>query len=253
MLFTLLVSLFISLALNALFLLIAYKLKTDKFTDITYALTFIIITVFAFVRSNHKATFYTGSLLVIIWSIRLGSFLLYRVVKKGKDKRFDGMRENLYRFAKFWIGQALVSWMLMIPVILSSSENKSFRYFSIIGILIWTVGLIVESTADYQKYEFRRTEENNNKWIDSGLWKFSRHPNYFGEILVWIGIYIYVFPVLTLSYKLVGLISPLLIFIILRYGSGIPILEKSADQKWGNNTSYNSYKKKTNLLIPFPR
>lgn len=251
MLKTIFYALAISLILNSIFFAIAYRLKTDKFTDITYSLSFIFIAIYIYSRSSHKTFETIGTLLILIWAVRLGGFLLYRVFKNGRDKRFDGMRESFTRFAKFWLGQAIVAWALMIPLILSFSGSKSYTGYSIIGIIVWLLGLVIESAADFQKYNFRLNAKNKDKWIESGVWRYSRHPNYFGEILIWIGIYIYTFPALTATARIVGLISPLLIFILLRYGSGIPILEKSADKKWGNNPNYIEYKRKTNLLIPF--
>ena len=124
MISTLLLALVISLILNGIFFVIAYRLKTDKFTDITYSLSFIIIALFAYSRSSHKSFETIGTALVLIWALRLGGFLLYRVIKNGKDKRFDGMRESFIRFAKFWLGQAIVAWALMIPAILAFSGSK---------------------------------------------------------------------------------------------------------------------------------
>lgn len=248
---TLLIALAISLALNIIFFSLAYRLKTDKFTDITYSLTFIAIALFSLSQSSHNNIETIGVILVIIWGLRLGGFLLYRVIKKGKDKRFDGVREDFGRFAKFWVNQGLVAWVLMIPLVLAASKHSHFSYLSVLGIIIWGFGLVIESAADFQKYAFRLTPSNRNKWISSGVWKYSRHPNYFGEMLIWAGLYVYVLQSLSLVSKIIGLISPVAIIVLLRYGSGVPILEKEADKKWGKDPDYVSYKKKTNLLIPF--
>ena len=251
MLSTLLLALVISLILNGIFFAIAYRLKTDKFTDITYSLSFIIIALFAYSRSSHRSFETIGTILVLIWAIRLGGFLLYRVIKNGKDRRFDGMRESFIKFAKFWLGQAVVAWVLMVPAILAFSGNKDLSAICIVGVVIWLIGLIFESLADFQKYKFRLDQKNKDKWIESGVWSLSRHPNYFGEILIWVGVYLYAFPALGPVARILCLISPVLIIVLLRYGSGIPILEKSADKKWGDNPKYIEYKRRTNLLIPF--
>ncbi len=247
---TLLLALVISLTLNGIFFAIAYRLKTDKLTDITYSLSFIFIGLFAYSRSSHKSFETIGTALILIWSLRLGGFLLYRVIKNGKDRRFDGMRESFTRFAKFWVGQAVVAWVLMVPAILAFSGSKDLSVISIVGVIIWLIGLIFESMADFQKYKFRLEPKNKDKWIGSGVWSLSRHPNYFGEMLIWVGVYLYTFPVLNSMVRVLCLISPVLIIVLLRYGSGIPILEKSADKRWGDNTKYIEYKRKTNLLIP---
>lgn len=251
MLKILLVTLILSLVLNLIFFIFAFKNKTDKFTDITYSMSFILITLIVYYHSNRNVFSVLATFMVLIWAIRLGGFLLYRVVKNGKDNRFDVMRENFFSFAKFWMGQAIVAWALMIPIIILSSSTKNFSLFSILGIIIWLIGLIIESLADFQKYIFRLNPKNKNKWINSGLWRYSRHPNYFGEILVWVGIYIFSLPALSILGKAVALISSLLIILLLRYVSGVPLLEKSGDKKWGNNPDYIKYKKATNLIIPF--
>ena len=175
-------TLLISLLINALFFVIAFKLQTDKFTDITYSLSFIFIAFFIYSFSNKKGFQTIGIMLVIIWALRLGGFLLYRVVRNGRDSRFDGMRESFSRFAKFWLNQAIVAWALMIPASIAFSTNKSssLNYIALLGVIVWIIGLIIESTADIQKFNFRLDPNNVNKWIDTGIWRYSRHPNYFG-------------------------------------------------------------------------
>ena len=109
----------------------------------------------------------------------------------------------------------------------------------------------MESIADHQKYRFRDDPKNKNKWITHGLWQYSRHPNYFGEILVWTGIYLFAFPHLPYNHRLLGIISPLYIFCLLYFVSGVPMLERSANKRWGKDPAYQAYKKKTKVLIPF--
>lgn len=243
-------TLIISLFLNAIFFAIAYKLQSDKFTDLTYSITFIFISIFDYYHSESNAFATVGVLLIVIWALRLGGFLLYRVIKNGKDSRFDVIRNNFTNFGKFWLGQAIVAWILMIPISISINDSKNFNALSYAGILVWALGLIIETTADYQKLLFNLDNKNKNMWISTGIWRNARHPNYFGEMLVWVGIYIYTVPVLNLSAKFIGLLSPVLIIALLRFGSGVPILEKIADKKWGNNRKYKEYKQRTNLLFP---
>ncbi len=121
-----------------------------------------------------------------------------------------------------------------------------------VSLFEWTVGLIIETIADVQKIQFKNNPANKGKWIESGIWRYSRHPNYFGEIVVWIGVYIVAATSLPFVQAAIGLISPLFIIVLLLFVSGIPILEKSADKRWGNDPAYKKYKKRTSLLIPLP-
>lgn len=246
-------SLVLALIINGAMFLVAFRLKSDKLTDASYALTFIALAIFDFTYSSHNPYSIIGLLLVILWAIRIGSFLLYRVIRSGSDKRFDNMREHFWKFGRFWLGQAITIWVLMIPVALALSAKPSWHGLAIAGTIIWLIGFATESLADQQKYHFTHNPAHKNHWIDCGLWRYSRHPNYLGEILVWVGIYIYALPNLNLIGKLVSLVSPLLIVILLMFISGIPVLEKSADKHWGNDPAYRDYKRRTSLLLLLPR
>jgi steroid 5-alpha reductase family enzyme len=254
MLLTLLVSLGLSIVINKVMFLFAYFLKSDKLTDASYAISFITLAIFDYIRSPHNQYDLILLILVSVWAIRIGSFLLYRVMKVGKDRRFDGMRENFFRFAKFWFGQAVTVWVLMLPfALLKRDGNPSLRGFAFAGLLIWLAGIIIEGFSDIQKYRFHSNPKNKQKWIDEGLWHYSRHPNYYGEILVWIGLYLSAFVYLSNADRAITLISPLFITILLCFVSGIPILEKSAEKKWGKSKDYQEYKESTSLLIIAPK
>jgi steroid 5-alpha reductase family enzyme len=233
--------------------LIAFKLKSDKLTDISYAVSFVaIIAVYLFDRAFDNSYPLILSWMVLVWSIRIGGFLLMRVMKKGKDSRFDGLRDSFKRFGRFWISQAITVWILMIPVLLTANYGGDISRLSMVGFGVWIIGLLIESVADAQKWSFSQNFNNKNKWIHTGIWKYSRHPNYFGEIVVWIGVYLFTYPALVGSDKLVGLASPIFITLLLLFASGVPVLEKSADKRWGDLPEYRHYKKRTSLLIPLP-
>ena len=232
--------------------LVAFKLRSDKLTDASYALSFVVLTVLAFIQSSKSAYATIAILLVCLWALRTGSFLLYRVLHTGRDKRFDDVREKFWLFGRFWLGQAITVWILMIPTTIALSHAKPWSAISVLGIIIWLVGFGIESIADLQKYRFTHNPLYKDHWIDSGVWHYSRHPNYFGEILVWIGIYTYDLPNLSLVGKVVGALSPLLITVLLLFISGIPILEKGADKRWGDRQAYRDYKCRTSLIIPLP-
>jgi steroid 5-alpha reductase family enzyme len=251
----LLLSLGISLLINLAMFLVAFWLCSDKLTDISYAVSFIVLVGVAFAQGPNSYCLYDYLLtaLVTVWGVRIGGFLLYRVMKKGKDGRFDGVREHFSRFGTFWLGQAFTVWLLMLPVSLALQQQAKFGVLTYGGVLIWFIGLLVESAADAQKYRFNANPKHKGRWIEQGVWRYSRHPNYFGEIAVWIGVYLYSLTVLRGGSVLIGLVSPVFITILLRFVSGIPILEKSADTRWGSDPNYQAYKRRTNLLIPWPK
>ena len=132
---------------------------------------------------------------------------------------------------------------------ITTSNRKELDIFTIIGFLVWVFGFVIEVVADTQKSRFNADPGNKGKFIQTGLWSRSRHPNYFGEITLWIGIAIIAAPVLQ-GWQWVAMISPLFVTLLLTRVSGIPLLEKKADTKWGGQAEYETYKKNTPVLIP---
>jgi len=241
--------LLIALGINIVMFIPAFRFKTDKLTDLSYSLTFIILTIIAIILSKFTILKSIVFMMIIAWGLRLGIFLFIRIRKMKRDKRFDGMRESFFRFLKFWVLQGLAVWVILIPALFFINSNLTEVMW--VGFIIWALGLILESTADFQKYNFKQNEKNKDRFIQSGIWKYSRHPNYFGEILCWVGIYIFVFASLTSLQKIVSLASPLFIIILLLFVTGLPPLEKYADKKWGKQKDYQEYKRKTSILIPW--
>lgn len=248
-------SLVISLLIQAFFFAFAYLFKTDKLTDLTYGLTFIILGAVAlFASTGFSMMKLIVMLMVTLWALRLVSYLFYRIHKIKKDKRFDEMREDFLKFARFWILQGISVWIIMLPssLMLSKSTDAGIGTISLLGLLIWAVGLITEAIADVQKFMFKNKPENKGKWIQSGLWAYSRHPNYFGEILCWVGVFIFITPALS-GWEFLTIVSPVYIFILLRFVSGIPILEKKYAERYKDNKEYQQYKMETSLLFPLPK
>ena len=243
--------LFISLAIQIIMFLIAFKFKTDKFTDISYALTFPLLALISYAKSDTSVLKLLMLVLVFAWALRLGIYLFVRINKIGRDKRFDKIRINFYKFLSFWVLQGITVFAVLLPVFLFFSEKAVFSPLIYLGGFIFVFGLAIEGFADKQKFDFRNDEKNKGKWVDVGLWKYSRHPNYLGEMLVWIGAYVYAFSSLSLSYKLLALIGPLTIISLLLFVTGIPKLEEKAEKKWGSNKDYKRYKESTALLVPF--
>ena len=249
----------ISLGLNLIGFIIAYFFTTDKLTDLSYALTFAGTTLLLYVRGVRKISFNhrLGTLaMILLWAFRLGTFLFKRILKQKKDGRFDKMRANFLRFGGFWLLQGLSVPIILMPITIFLTvveQDNGFVYpiVGYIGAVIALFGLLIEHLADQQKYAFKQEVLNKNKWIMHGLWHYSRHPNYLGEMTFWIGIYIAVFPYFTTFQAIIAALSPLYITFLLSFVSGIPILEYRADERWGDQKAYQAYKKKTSILIPF--
>lgn len=226
--------------------------QTEKFFDLTGSLTYISVTALALILgggSNLRALLLMA--LVMIWAVRLGTFLFRRVHRVGKDGRFDELKPSFPRFLNVWTVQGL--WVAFTAAAawaaITSSAPKDLDIFALVGALIWLVGFAIEATADAQKDAFSKNPANKGKFIQTGLWARSRHPNYFGEIVLWLGIAIIAFPVLQ-GWQLVTLFSPVFVAFLLIRVSGIPLLEERADKKWGGQPDYEAYKKNTPVLLP---
>ncbi|MBB37532.1 MAG: hypothetical protein CL515_01065 [Actinobacteria bacterium] len=230
----------------------AYISQTEKYYDITGTVTYVLTTTIALLltRSLDIRSFLLGTL-IIVWALRLGIFLFKRVHDVGKDGRFDNLKPSFIRYLNAWIIQGLwVSFTAAAALTAISSKDKvEIGTIGLIGLTIWIAGFIIEVKADSQKKKFSSNPENRNKFINEGLWSRSRHPNYFGEILLWFGVSIISFPVLQ-GAQLFTLISPIFVYILLVKGSGIPILERRADKKWGGQPEYEAYKSSTPVLVP---
>ncbi len=191
--------------------------------------------------------------MVIIWALRLGSFLFRRVRRDGRDGRFDEIKVDPLRFFMTWSLQGL--WVLLTLAAalaaITSVEKKSIGPVAIVGIGVWAAGFAIEVLSDRQKSAFRRDPENAGLFISSGLWAWSRHPNYFGEIVLWTGIAIIAIPVLS-GWRWAMLISPVFVTLLLTRVSGIPMLETRAEEHWGQQEDFQQYSRNTSVLIPRP-
>jgi steroid 5-alpha reductase family enzyme len=193
------------------------------------------------------------AVLVVIWAARLSSFLFRRIHKAGKDVRFDEMKPSFFRFLNAWTLQGLwVAFTLSAALAaITTTTRKPLGLFAAIGFLVWVFGFAIEVVADAQKSRFRAVPQNKGRFIHTGLWARSRHPNYFGEIVLWIGVAIIALPILR-GWQWVTLISPVFVTVLLTRISGVPMLEKRADEKWGGQEDYEAYKERTPVLIPRP-
>ncbi len=230
----------------------AYLQQTEKFFDITGGITYISVTIIALLLSpevDGRSILLLA--LVMIWAARLGTFLFRRIHKAGKDARFDEIKPSFIRFLGAWTLQGLWVTLTLGAALaaITTTTRKELGLFALIGFLIWVFGFTVEVVADGQKSRFRENPENKGKFIHTGLWALSRHPNYFGEIVLWIGVAVIALPILR-GWQWVTLISPLFVTLLLTRVSGVPMLEKRADEKWGGQEDYEAYKARTPVLIP---
>ena len=226
--------------------------QTEKFFDLTGSLTYVLVITLALIFSRGiDARAILLWAMVVIWALRLGTFLVRRIHKAGKDDRFDELKPSFLRFLNVWTIQGLWVTFTMAAALVAITTTKQVELdlFALIGFLIWIFGFAMEAVSDLQKSRFNADPANKGKFIHTGLWSRSRHPNYFGEIVIWIGVAVIALPVLQ-GWQWVALISPIFVTLLLTKVSGVPLLEKKADEKWGGQPEYEAYKKRTPVLIP---
>ena len=230
----------------------SYFFQTEKFFDLTGTISYISSVLFIFFKSNTVESINLGSLalstFIIIWSLRLGIFLFLRIKKAGKDRRFNEIKKSFSWFFMTFSVSGMWVTICSICALTGIANGIIFSTTTIIGIIIFIIGFTIEIIADSQKTKFRANDDNKDKFITSGLWKYSRHPNYLGEIILWLGISLISFSSLE-GFQYITLISPIFTYLLLVNVSGINFLEKSGDKKWGMLESYKKYKEKTPRLI----
>ena len=231
--------------------------ETEHFFDLTGSITVLAITSIAFYFKSHQFSVSTDIrsimlvVLVFAWAMRLGGFLFMRIHRAGEDKRFRKLKKSFPLFLRTWTLQGLWVFITCLAALtaVTSTKISEVDVTFYLGLILWICGFIIEVMADLQKSRFREEEKNKGNFIQSGLWALSRHPNYLGEIILWLGIAIMALPVLW-SWQYVSLLSPLFVYLLLTKVSGIPILEAQAEKNWGKQKDYQIYKKNTPLLFP---
>lgn len=244
----------IAFAMNWVAFVPSNAARTEKFYDLTGSVTYATVTLVAvFLSSDIDARATIAAAMVIAWAVRLGSFLFGRIRRDGRDGRFDTIKTDPFRFFAAWTTQGL--WVLLTAsaalAIITTSNRQPLGPLAYVGIALWAAGFAIEVVADRQKRAFRRDEANEGRFITTGLWAWSRHPNYFGEIVLWTGVAIMAVPILS-GWQWVVLISPVFVTVLLTRVSGIPMLEARADRRWGDDEAYHSYKASTPVLVPRP-
>lgn len=241
-------------AINWIAFVPSFLSHTEKFFDLTGALTYITAVVGALALSEKldiRAWLVAG--MVIVWAGRLGVFLFRRIHKAGCDRRFDTMKHDFWQFLMTWTIQGL--WVSLTAsaalAIVTAADRVEFGVAGTVGLLLWFIGFLIEVLADRQKTKFKAEPANSDRFITTGLWSWSRHPNYFGEILLWTGVAVMSLPLLE-GWRWCVLISPIFVFVLLTRISGIPILRRRADERWGKEPEYKAYVERTSQLIPMP-
>ena len=250
-------AMYISFAIHWLLFLPSYIFQTEKFYDLTGSLTYITVLSFVvFIKQTavHEILDLRSLLLyfcIMIWTVRLGGFLFWRVLKDGHDKRFKTILPSFSQLFMTWTLSA--AWVfiqsLSALVALSALVQVEMGVIGWIGLGLWIFGFGFQVLADYQKTKFKSNPSNEGKFITGGLWDLSRHPNYFGEVTLWIGISVIAVPVMS-GLQYVSLISPVFGFLLIYFVSGVRMLEHRSDKKWGEKPEYQEYKRNTPVFFP---
>ena len=234
--------------------LYAWTLQTERFYDLTGSLTFITLATLTLAASGQAdARAMVIALLVGVWAVRLGAFLTLRIGKDGFDRRFTRIKTSFSTFLMAWTLQGLwvsVSFAAGLAAIAASSRVPADSFLAA-GVLLWALGFAIETSADAQKRRFRSDPKNTGRFIRSGLWAWCRHPNYFGEILLWTGIAVAAWPALS-GWAHLTLVSPVFVWVLLTRISGVPMLEASAERRWGSDPNYEAYRNRTPSIVPVP-
>ena len=236
----------------------SYIFQTEKFYDLTGSITYFSSMTYLLMSNSEllessSPSAYVAYLCVMIWTLRLGIFLFLRVLRDGEDKRFRKILPSFSQLFMTWNLSAtwVVIQTLPLMVVLTGGifESGIWTWVHTLGLALWLFGFIFQVVADNQKTKFKMNPANEGKFITEGLWSKSRHPNYFGEIVLWAGLTIICIPYMS-GFQYVALISPVFAFLLIYFVSGVRMLEDKANKKWGKDSQYQKYKKNTPIFVP---
>lgn len=229
--------------------------QSEKFFDASGSVTYIAVILTNLLRrQEHNTRAIVNSVLVVIWCTRLGSFLFARILKDGRDSRFDEFKKHWVRFMGVWSVQAVWVFLVALPALVTGSAD-SCRAAAAIGLLdvlgwgVWIAAFLFEIVADAQKEAFRSDVASQGKFITTGLWAYSRHPNYFGEICMWVGISVSGSSCFS-GLQWLAWLSPLTTYALLTKVSGVPLLESKGKKRWGALPEYQWYMEHTPSIFP---
>ena len=241
----------VSFVLHWIIFIPSFAFQTEHYFDLTGSISYLSAIALAFyLNPSVDPRDLLIGLLIVVWAVRLGSFLFMRVKQDGKDDRFTIMKTQFHWFLMTWTLGGLWVFLTMAAGLaaITSDTTQPFGLMAYLGLALWVFGFSIEVIADRQKREFKKNQQKDKEFITSGLWAWSRHPNYFGEITLWIGLTLIALPVLS-GWQLVTLISPVFVYILLTKISGIPLLENRGMKKWGSDPEYIDYVNRTPALI----
>lgn len=241
----------VSFVLHWIIFIPSFAFQTEHYFDLTGSISYLSAVALAFyLNPSVDPRDLLIGLLIVVWAVRLGSFLFMRVKQDGKDDRFTIMKTQFHWFLMTWTLGGLWVFLTMAAGLaaITSDTTQPFGLMAYLGLALWIFGFSIEVIADRQKRVFKKNQQKEKEFITSGLWAWSRHPNYFGEITLWIGLTLIALPVLS-GWQLVTLISPVFVYILLTKISGIPLLENRGMKKWGSDPEYIDYVNRTPALI----
>jgi steroid 5-alpha reductase family enzyme len=241
----------VSFVLHWIIFIPSFAFQTEHYFDLTGSISYLSAVALAFyLNPSVDPRDLLIGLLIVVWAVRLGSFLFMRVKQDGKDDRFTIMKTQFHWFLMTWTLGGLWVFLTMAAGLaaITSNTTQPFGLMAYLGLALWVFGFSIEVIADRQKRAFKKNQQKDKEFITSGLWAWSRHPNYFGEITLWIGLTLIALPVLS-GWQLVTLISPVFVYILLTKISGIPLLENRGMKKWGSDPEYIDYVNRTPALI----
>ena len=220
----------------------AFAARTERYYDLVGSLTYLVLTASAVFLSRPDARGYLLAGLCGIWTLRLGSFLFARIHRTGSDSRFDEVKQDFGQFLIAWTLQALWVFLTLCCALaaITATTPQPLGPLAALGLALWTVGFGIEVVADRQKSAFKADPANRGRFISSGLWAWSRHRNYCGEIVLWIGVALIALPTLS-GWQHVTLVSPVFVYLLLTRISGVPPLERRAEERWGDEPAYRAY------------
>ena len=241
----------VSFVLHWIIFIPSFAFQTEHYFDLTGSISYLSAVALAFyLNPSVDPRDLLIGLLIVVWAVRLGSFLFMRVKQDGKDDRFTIMKTQFHWFLMTWTLGGLWVFLTMAAGLaaITSDTTQPFGLMAYLGLALWIFGFSIEVIADRQKRAFKKNQQKDKEFITSGLWAWSRHPNYFGEITLWIGLTLIALPVLS-GWQLVTLISPVFVYILLTKISGIPLLENRGMKKWGSDPEYIDYVNRTPALM----
>jgi len=236
-------------ALNWLVFIHAYAAQTERYFDLTGSVTYLAVVASGVALGKGGPLALLLALLVGIWALRLGTFLYSRIRREGVDHRFDALKPDFASFLLTWTLQGLWVFLTVSCALaaITVAAAQPVGALAALGAAVWITGFAIEAVADRQKGVFRADPANRDRFISTGLWAWSRHPNYCGEILLWIGVALIAVPALS-GWSLLTLVSPVFVYVLLTRISGIPLLESRSEAKWGEAPEYQAYKARTPVL-----